>query len=165
MFLQPEPCGGQSKWCKWQWSSSKVFISIFWKCTEFKMKALQLLFRNLDSDCLIFESRCLSLQVYSFTCNMTIILQIWPPTQFKWSSSSSPLSLKCDQIRKWQPGEGGSHHWHLLWALPQVHLQVKHLFSFLPLWIIQNLITISSLDLTFTQHVTASGFTSRWKLL
>lgn len=29
------------------------------------MKALLLLFRNLDSDCLIFESRCLSLQVFS----------------------------------------------------------------------------------------------------
>ena len=37
--------------------------------------------------------------------------------------------------------------------------------SFLPLWIIQNLITTSSPDLTFTQHVTASGFTSRWNLL
>ena len=35
-------------------------------------------------------------------------------------------------------------------------------FSFtLNIEIIQNLITISSLDLTFTQHVTASGFTSR----
>ena len=36
LFLQPEPCRGQSKWCKWQWSSSKVFISIFWKCIEFE---------------------------------------------------------------------------------------------------------------------------------
>ena len=71
LFLQPEPCWGQSKWCKWQRSSSKVF-----KSQSFENASISKL-RRYDYCSGILTPTVSSLRAGAFLCKSRVSHEIW----------------------------------------------------------------------------------------